>query len=319
MGVPGLRHHRRRPPAAVRHAPISRVQAGGRVVLREGGNAPGRGARRAHHHPLVQPVHRSTVAPGRPRRHRHHQRRVLNWEAAYGPGYRIDVVQRRHRLDPDLHHHHRQGRRRDAHVTGTGRYVRLYGTARATGYGYSLWEFQVFGTVDTAVVHPADAVRPDQAARHDRAVRAVRTRPTARWSPTPAGRRCPGRRSAGAARYEVWINISRTDYDFTAVRQPARPLHQGRRAHRHQLHADVGPPRPLDLQVVRRRRSTARAPRPRPTSAPFSVYLPDRRAGRRRREHRQRRPRPQQGRRDRAVRGLAPAGRDAGERPARAG
>ncbi|MDX6394295.1 MAG: hypothetical protein QOJ73_5358, partial [Streptosporangiaceae bacterium] len=31
-------------------------------------------------------------------------------------------------------------------VTGTGRYVRMYGTARATQYGFSLWEFQVFGT-----------------------------------------------------------------------------------------------------------------------------------------------------------------------------
>ena len=31
-------------------------------------------------------------------------------------------------------------------VSGTGRYVRMYGTVRATGYGYSLWEFQVFGT-----------------------------------------------------------------------------------------------------------------------------------------------------------------------------
>ena len=32
-------------------------------------------------------------------------------------------------------------------VTGTGRYVRMYGTARATAYGYSLWEFQVYGTI----------------------------------------------------------------------------------------------------------------------------------------------------------------------------
>ncbi|HUZ22189.1 MAG TPA: discoidin domain-containing protein [Streptosporangiaceae bacterium] len=30
-------------------------------------------------------------------------------------------------------------------VQGTGRYVRMYGTHRANGYGYSLWEFQVFG------------------------------------------------------------------------------------------------------------------------------------------------------------------------------
>jgi hypothetical protein len=31
-------------------------------------------------------------------------------------------------------------------VTGSGRYIRMYGTQRATGYGYSLWEFMVFGT-----------------------------------------------------------------------------------------------------------------------------------------------------------------------------
>jgi hypothetical protein len=31
-------------------------------------------------------------------------------------------------------------------VSGSGRYVRMYGTQRATQYGYSLWEFQVYGT-----------------------------------------------------------------------------------------------------------------------------------------------------------------------------
>ncbi len=34
-------------------------------------------------------------------------------------------------------------------VSGSGRYVRMYGTARANGYGYSLWEFQVYGTAGT--------------------------------------------------------------------------------------------------------------------------------------------------------------------------
>ncbi len=32
----------------------------------------------------------------------------------------------------------------------TGRYVRMYGTARTTVYGYSLWEFEVYGTPDTS-------------------------------------------------------------------------------------------------------------------------------------------------------------------------
>ncbi|SDO21970.1 galactose-binding domain-containing protein [Actinacidiphila guanduensis] len=31
-------------------------------------------------------------------------------------------------------------------VSGSGRYVRMYGTMRQNGYGYSLWEFQVYGT-----------------------------------------------------------------------------------------------------------------------------------------------------------------------------
>src|SRR5206468_1809870 len=30
-------------------------------------------------------------------------------------------------------------------VAGTGRYVRMFGTARGTAFGYSLWEFQVIG------------------------------------------------------------------------------------------------------------------------------------------------------------------------------
>ncbi|HTF08689.1 MAG TPA: discoidin domain-containing protein, partial [Asanoa sp.] len=39
-------------------------------------------------------------------------------------------------------------------LSGSGRYVRMNGTARTTGYGYSLWEFQVFGTVDTSSSTP---------------------------------------------------------------------------------------------------------------------------------------------------------------------
>jgi hypothetical protein len=31
-------------------------------------------------------------------------------------------------------------------LTGSGRYVRIYGTTRATAWGYSLWSFEVYGT-----------------------------------------------------------------------------------------------------------------------------------------------------------------------------
>jgi beta-galactosidase len=35
----------------------------------------------------------------------------------------------------------------DLSVSGTGRFVRMNGTQRAlTGFGYSLWEFQIYGS-----------------------------------------------------------------------------------------------------------------------------------------------------------------------------
>ena len=45
-----------------------------------------------------------------------------------------------------------QGPEGVAVLTGSGRFVRMFGTARATQFGYSLWEFQVFGP-GTAMNH----------------------------------------------------------------------------------------------------------------------------------------------------------------------
>ncbi|QMU71471.1 discoidin domain-containing protein [Streptacidiphilus sp. P02-A3a] len=46
-------------------------------------------------------------------------------------------------------------------VSGTGRYVRMYGTARENGYGYSLWEFQVYGSNGaTATPTPTPTATP---------------------------------------------------------------------------------------------------------------------------------------------------------------
>jgi hypothetical protein len=42
-------------------------------------------------------------------------------------------------------------------VAGSGRYVRMNGTARATVYGYSLWEFQVYGGTATATCGTTNA------------------------------------------------------------------------------------------------------------------------------------------------------------------
>ncbi|MFD0368188.1 discoidin domain-containing protein [Streptomyces sp. NPDC127114] len=70
----------------------------------------------------------------------------LDWEAAYARAYRVQGS-----LDgttwTDLHATTTgDGGTDETAVTGTARYVRVYGTQRATPYGYSLWEFKVYGT-----------------------------------------------------------------------------------------------------------------------------------------------------------------------------
>src|SRR5690349_6543183 len=71
---------------------------------------------------------------------------VLTWEAAYGSAYQIQVsgsatgpwtniftTTTGNGTTDDLTNH-----------TGRGRYIRMNGTARASGWGYSLWEFAVY-------------------------------------------------------------------------------------------------------------------------------------------------------------------------------
>ncbi|MFG3266246.1 discoidin domain-containing protein [Streptomyces bobili] len=73
---------------------------------------------------------------------------ALNWEAAYGKAFRIEVSNDAERWTVVHETAAGTGGVQSLAVAGTGRYVRLYGTQRATPYGYSLWEFQVFGTSD---------------------------------------------------------------------------------------------------------------------------------------------------------------------------
>ncbi len=46
-------------------------------------------------------------------------------------------------------------------LSGSGRYVRMYGTARGTGWGYSLWEFDVYGkSTPASPAVPSDTSPP---------------------------------------------------------------------------------------------------------------------------------------------------------------
>jgi beta-glucanase (GH16 family) len=71
---------------------------------------------------------------------------VLNWEAAYGKAYQIQVSNDARTWTTIYTATNGNGGTDDLTVAGTGRYIRLYGTARGTAYGYSLYEFQVYGT-----------------------------------------------------------------------------------------------------------------------------------------------------------------------------
>ncbi|MFD1048404.1 discoidin domain-containing protein, partial [Kibdelosporangium lantanae] len=138
----------------------------------------------------------------------------LNWENAYAKAYRIEVSNDDNNYTPIYQTTTSAGGVETLTVNGTGRYIRLYATTRATGYGFSLWEFQVFGSVDTTATTPPLLSAPTRApgvtgkfaltAPGDNAMVTNTRRPALSWNAY-----------GGAVRYQVWLNVSRTDYDFT--------------------------------------------------------------------------------------------------------
>ncbi|MET8110945.1 discoidin domain-containing protein [Streptomyces prasinus] len=75
-------------------------------------------------------------------------RTVLTWEGAYGKSYRIQASDNGTDWRTLKTVTGGDGGTDEVAVSGSGRYVRMLGTERSGGYGYSLWEFQVYGTTD---------------------------------------------------------------------------------------------------------------------------------------------------------------------------
>jgi hypothetical protein len=71
---------------------------------------------------------------------------TLNWEAAYGKAFQIQTSTNGTSWTTIYSTTTGTGGVQNLTVSGSGRYVRVNGTQRATQYGYSLWEFQVYGT-----------------------------------------------------------------------------------------------------------------------------------------------------------------------------
>ncbi|KJY25765.1 coagulation factor 5/8 type domain-containing protein, partial [Streptomyces sp. NRRL S-444] len=79
---------------------------------------------------------------------------VLRWETAYATAYRIELSDDGTHWSTAYSTTAATGGVRTHDITGTARHVRVYGTQRATQWGYSLYEFQVFGTTDTGPTLP---------------------------------------------------------------------------------------------------------------------------------------------------------------------
>jgi len=71
----------------------------------------------------------------------------LNWETAYAKAYQVQVSNDASTWKTIYSTTAGTGGVNDlTGLSGSGRYVRIYGTVRATQWGYSLWEVNVFGT-----------------------------------------------------------------------------------------------------------------------------------------------------------------------------
>ncbi|GAA4622625.1 hypothetical protein GCM10023196_015580 [Actinoallomurus vinaceus] len=71
---------------------------------------------------------------------------TLNWETAYATAYQIQVSGDANTWTTVYSTAAGTGGTQTLDITASARYVRMYGTARSTQWGYSLWEFQIFGS-----------------------------------------------------------------------------------------------------------------------------------------------------------------------------
>jgi beta-glucanase (GH16 family) len=85
---------------------------------------------------------------------------VLQWDPAYARAYQIQVSPDNVNWTSIYSTTTGDGLKDVINATGTGRYVRMYGTARSSAYGYSLWEFSIYGTGGNPTSPPAQPADP---------------------------------------------------------------------------------------------------------------------------------------------------------------
>ncbi|WP_306205075.1 discoidin domain-containing protein [Actinoplanes sp. RD1] len=110
----------------------------------------------------------------------------LQWDPAYATTYKIQVSPDASSWSDIYSTTTGKGFKEVLNVSGTGRYVRMYGTARVGPYGYSLYDFDVYGTGGSPTAPPAQPADPTFPATrlvwHDEFDTGAGTKPsTANW------------------------------------------------------------------------------------------------------------------------------------------
>ncbi|RAO51790.1 hypothetical protein LUPAC06_06475 [Micromonospora saelicesensis] len=108
----------------------------------------------------------------------------LAWETAHARAYQLQVSPDSITWSPVHTTTAGDGGVDDLTVTGTGRYLRVYGTQRATQWGYSLWDLNVYGTAAGGTLlsrgKPVTASTVEPGSAHT-AANAVDGNTTTRW------------------------------------------------------------------------------------------------------------------------------------------
>ena len=85
----------------------------------------------------------------------------ITWETAYGKEYRIEVSDDEVNWNKIVDQSNGFGNIEKWNVNAEGRYIRLTGTKRATEYGYSIYEFEVFYDLTTDVQESDEEIISD--------------------------------------------------------------------------------------------------------------------------------------------------------------
>jgi glucosylceramidase len=149
---------------------------------------------------------------------------LLNWEAAYGKAYKIQVSSDAVNWTDVYSTTTGDGGVDDLAISPVNaKYVRMYGTQRATAYGYSLYEFEVYGTsggpTSTPTPTPTLAPTPTPTPVGPTATPTLTPTPTPSSTPTPSpvGNISDSFTSSTLGSQWSWVNVDNTHWSLTAA------------------------------------------------------------------------------------------------------